>query len=231
MPERAKRQRLIDDIQAECDRRYPQATGTMDIMMRANQYRRLYAVTAGFSKLKGMKVLDVGCGAKGEWGDEYHRRSLYSEPWFARFAALAGADVIGIDKRKSEDEVYKHDASEITIEQTLQKYPSDTFDIVNTSAFLVPVHKQKEHSMNIEVTPLEMLNKYSDADLAQLDDNLCNEALRVLKEGGYFLYNETIFQKHQGQFRNIPRETLFLELGIDLITPHRSDRDAASFEI
>ena len=49
------------------------------------------------------------------------------------------------------------------------------------------------------------------------DDNLCKEALRVLKPNGYFLYNESVFQKRDGQFCHIPRDLLFAELGFGAI--------------
>lgn len=196
-------QQIVDQAQKEIDSQFP-TEDTINSLMRF-QYFRLSIVTSNFTELQGKKILDIGCGAKAASTapQEERRKGMY-EPWFARFAAVCGADVIGIDRRKSEGENFVHLQADIAKPETLQQFSDTSFDIVNSSAFLVPKKRQAADSLGINVTAPELLSRLSDEELELLDDAITKQVMRILKEGGYFFYNERIYQKRGDELRAAP---------------------------
>lgn len=204
---------IVDAAQEEIDTSFP-AHDTVDTLMRT-QYLRLHLVTNGFIDLAGKQILDIGCGAKASQNsvlNEERRRGDY-EPWFCRFAAACGAKVTGIDRRKSEGENFRHLQSDIKNPQTLEQFDPDSFDIVNSSAFLVPPKKEATHALGMNVTAQELLD-LTDSELERLDEAIIQQVTRILKDEGYFLYNERIYQKKNGELHAAPNvATLLAQMG------------------
>jgi hypothetical protein len=224
-PEKELGQVIVDDAQRQMDIQYP-AESTINKLMRF-QYFRLAIVTSNFTELKGKKVLDIGCGAKASprnGGIEERRKGMY-EPWFARFATVCGAEVTGIDRRKSEGENYTHIQADIAKTDVLKLLDDESFDIVNSSAFLVNSQKLDD-ARGILTTAPELLREYGDEDLDRLDHAITAEVTRILKEEGYFFYNERIYQKVKGELhamQHIP--TLIAEHGFPPVPDvHREKR-------
>ncbi len=206
--EKRQSQSIVNDAQRQLDKEFP-ADDTINSLMRF-QYFRLSLVTSNFRELQGKKILDIGCGAKARPNAilEERRTGMY-EPWFARFASVCGAEVTGIDRRKSEGENYTHIQADIAKSDTLKTFADASFDIVNSSAFLVASQKM-EDSRGLQVTAPELLGEYSDEDLDQLDRDIVQEVKRLLKEGGYFFYNERIYQKIHGELSAAPETSILL---------------------
>lgn len=207
-------QRIVNEAQGIIDQLYP-VVDTIDSLMRT-QYLRIYWVTEGLRELRGKKILDLGCGARAvpaKLGEEEHRHTHY-EPWFARFASACGAEVTGIDRRPSPNEIYDHQEADITKPGTLQ-FLNGSFDIVNSSGLLIGPHRLQDAS-GLNVTAPELLETMGDSELKKLDDHITQEVTRILREGGYFLYNESVFQKQQGKLQPVERLALMLEQGIPM---------------
>lgn len=196
------------------------------ISLMRMQYGRLFLVTDGLRELKAKKVLDLGCGARprASGGDQIERRMhdprMY-EAWFARFAAACGAEEVkGVDRRGSSDENYQHiqaDLSNPSVLENKELFPDDHFDIVNSSAFLVPSHKVMTHARGLDVTAPELLSEFNDAQLLYIDKQLEKQVLRVLKEGGFFLYNDVIFKKEKGEFMPVSSAELVASVGLPVL--------------
>ncbi len=194
-------QALVNEAQRTMDAEYPAPEGLLLTMLLRTQYHRLFAVTDGFKDIAGKKVLDIACGSNKSCAVYPRNRSRMYEPWFARFAGIMGAEVMGIDRRESDpDRHYHFLQGDFVKPTTLDIFDAELFDIVNNSAFLVaPSRIDADAKSTLPTTP-ELLFHHSDSSLERIDDTITKQVLRILKESGYYLYNESIYQKVGGQF-------------------------------
>ncbi|NOS68064.1 MAG: class I SAM-dependent methyltransferase [Candidatus Peribacteraceae bacterium] len=217
--DKAEEQNIVDAASAVIDKEFQLSpTERVDGLMNF-QWHRLHVVTNGFTNLPKMRILDIGCGAKPRDGSEFtdvanrgeHAGFLprMYEPWFARFAAACGANVTGIDRRPSPGENYEHkkielkDASDCAA--LLREFDDDSFDLINSSAFLVAPSRIKEDSRwGGDVTAPELIDRLTHDQLEDLDVAITGEVKRMLKEGGYFLYNQSIYRKLNNQLEKQP---------------------------
>ncbi len=206
-------QKIVNASQEIIDRQFP-AQDTIDSLMRL-QWLRIHLVSNGFTELAGKNILDIGCGARSDFSlaspkNVLERRPTHEtpstqmyEPWFCRFAAACGANVIGIDRRPSAGENFTHVHANIAKPETLGSYPAEYFDIVNSSAFLVTAARRAVDARGMYPEAPEFYD-VGDKELEKLDDNITKEVARMLKEGGYFLYNEVIYKKEGGKLHRQP---------------------------
>ncbi len=215
-------QRLVDKAQEEIDTRFPPPVESINRKMRF-QYWRLFWATEGFTRLPGKDILDIGCGARPRPQREgapleHSGPGRMYEPWFSRFAAAAGAHVIGIDRRPSADENYTHVQGNILDPEILDRFDDKTFDIVNSSAFLVAPYRQKLDALGLNVTAPEILDQLDEKQLTILDERITEQVTRLLRDGGYFFYNESIYRKDEaGVLHSVPRATLVAQEGFPVM--------------
>ncbi len=220
----AEEQKFIDQLQKEVQEKY----GTKENLLRIlrTQYVKIFLVSEGFERLRGKKVLDLGCGSifaeKDVSGIAAQRQY---EPWFARLAKAAGADVIGIDIQPNDTEEFTHVRKDLTKPSVLAMFPDCAFDIVNSSAFLVPHGKMDTSSRGLDITSptlYEILRcnaLKTEKDIKRLDEQINAQVERILKEGGWYIYNEELFVKRNGKLEKVPLDQLMRERGpLDLPT-------------
>ncbi len=204
---------LVHDYQASVKQSF--------IELMNMQYLRLGFATQGFENIRDKKILDIACGARGEStppNSQERRATSGYEPWLARFAKAMGAEeVVGMDRRKSEPENYTHLQTDLFANDPadpngLSHIPSESFDIVNTCGF-VSGPKQED----VDLTDDGVSWKRSSQDMTDLEKRIVGEATRIVKEGGYFLHNESVQQKINGILQEIPRSE-WLRYGFTLPT-------------
>lgn len=205
---------LVHDYQASVKQSF--------IELMNMQYLRLGFATQGFENIRDKKILDIACGARGDVTSrdpsaERRNPSGY-EPWFARFAKAMGAkEVVGMDRRKSGPENYTHLQTDLFANDpadpnNLSHIPAESFDIVNTCGFVSGPEQE-----GVDLTDDSVAWKRSRQELTDLEKRIIAEATRIVKEGGYFLHNETVRQKINGVLQEIPR-TEWLKYGFLLPT-------------
>ena len=98
--------------------------------------REVHAITA-LGDIKGLKILDVGCGSTEPYVLEDTFRDRYP-PFFAEMAARLGADVTGIDIRPNLGAGYRHLTLDCTKETWMTSFRSPYDIITCLSIFNAP---------------------------------------------------------------------------------------------
>ncbi len=173
---------------------------------------QLNAITANEDiirrKLLGTKVLDIGCGngldsemTKGILPSHMVRKM---EPWLCRALGTLGVQTTGIDQyfpryTSSKKDGLKpyNDPEWKFIQRDLQQpdaidtvtFPDNTFDLVNCRSFIgntIPVLNDPR---------MQMLARENAAAYEELSSDIYNQAMRVLKPDGIFIWNLETYKK------------------------------------
>lgn len=178
---------------------YPQGNTLVDMLGGYHAVMSTMMFSENLSGLRGKKVLDIGCGAEMQ-GEGYR-------PTFAYAAAAAGAStVLGIDRgRTPQYEVSEYDATRPlqflqtdadNLEVLLNALPQNEFDIVTMMALIdhqgpgtSQILWQKLNKSLEKITNLLMLIRI--------------HAGALLKDGGVYVENKTIFPKEKGRLSRI----------------------------
>jgi len=147
--------------------------------------------------LKALKTLDIGCGS--ETRKEYSLQNIGYHPTVCRFFTKLGIPITGIDinyPRKDKQgnpqtEEWKFIQMDLRIPNSLNILEDNSFNVVATTN-LIP------HGNIASTSPLLCnSNPYSN-EIVKIEDEIFNQALRMLKPGGIFIVNiMTIYRKVQ----------------------------------
>lgn len=105
---------------------------------------KLDEMIGGLDKVRGKRILDLGCGStlpKNRSYIEGHdpeelRMGRSFEPWFPRILMELGAEPVGIDIGNLEDELFEHYRADLTKKGSLNFLPDHSFDAINMKLFL-----------------------------------------------------------------------------------------------
>lgn len=157
----------------------------------------------GVGALRGLDILDIGCGsvetAKEERSCE-PSEPRHFEPWMARFLQSVGARIVGIDIGDLSKERFKGYSIDLSKSNALNFLPSSSFDIVHMGSLL---DKDAPSPMLTRIMALNQNMRRWDPtcmDMTEMDVEIRKQALRLLREGGVFIYNRKAYKKVGGVF-------------------------------
>ena len=141
--------------------------------------------------LEGKKVLDIACGSRTSYTDfGIFSKKGNLEPWLCRALHKCGARAIGMDIGNNDGEPFEHHWADLTEKGTLGRLFGQThdssFDAIVVSMFIG------------ELSPiLQMMT--NEAKRSEMKNEIFAEAVRLLKEGGWFLYEFDAYRKANGK--------------------------------
>jgi hypothetical protein len=141
-----------------------------------------------YESLRGKKILDLGCGSVESYVDNgiFAKPGDY-EPWLCRALHRCGAKPIGVDIHSNDGEVFEHIQADLSKPGALQSLfdasHHSSFDGIVSSMFLKGGCSPTLSGMTTGSQRREM-----EAEIMQ-------DALRLLKDGGIFLFEREKYQK------------------------------------
>lgn len=153
------------------------------------------------SRLKGVRLLDIGCGSRStyeprEKGDSYAFRQF--EPWICRWFAECGSEVLGIDLHAQEGERFRWIRRDLSKNGALKDLPSEKFDCVVSCGFLNFFGELDNKRSSPTLLAMTTLGQRR-----SMEKELLAEISRLLREGGSFIsysygFNHTFLEKTNG---------------------------------
>lgn len=157
----------------------------------------------GIDVLRGLNILDLGCGSIETAGEENPNKPKDFEPWVARFLHSAGAHVVGIDIGDISREEFQGHRIDLSKYNALGFLPSDSFDVVRMKSLL----HEDAPSPGLVGTMARNQNRSDDEGFAgyminmmEMNIEIRRQALRLLREGGVFIYDVKAYKKVGGVF-------------------------------
>lgn len=146
--------------------------------------------------LKDKKILDIACGSNN--GAELNatgKKEYDYEPWLCRALHRCGAKAVGVDIGSNSGEKFEFHWADLSEEGAMKRIfdqsCDSSFDAINSANFLGNVSPRLS-AMTTEV------------DRTRIKTELFQEARRLLKEGGYFLYEHgDIYRKIGGNLVSV----------------------------
>ena len=159
----------------------------------------------GVEALRGLNILDLGCGSietSEEESMEDEKRNC--EPWIARLLHTAGAHVVGIDLGDLSKEEFEGHRVDLSRSGALDFLPSSSFDVVHMRNLL---DKDASSPRLIQKFAINWNSGDMEGMVSreEMEKEIRKQALRLLKDGGVFIYNRTAYKKIDGSF--VPRLT------------------------
>ena len=142
--------------------------------------------------LNGKKILDLACGSKEGCGDAgiFGKKGTF-EAWLCRALQMCGAKAIGVDIGSNDGELFEHYCADLSEKGVLAKLFNEehdsSFDAIHVVMFCEGNLSPWLKSMT---TPEERL---------QMKAGFFEETARLLKEGGWLLYEDDIYRKTDGK--------------------------------
>lgn len=161
--------------------------------------------------IKGMHVLDLGCGSKESlelsgWFEiehSWHTVDSQWEPWYARIASAARAQIMGIDIHSNDGEPFEGRRLDLSLPHALASFDDASFDLVHNFGFIAPPTSQYYPHI-LSPALIARLGCTSDPatlhPIHDLNDQITQQVLRILREGGVYHVAELILVKRQGAF-------------------------------
>lgn len=177
----------FEDLDARMRRKYKINISVN--VLRNSQYMRLEALFGSIFYLRNARVLDLGCGSAHSRDHNPGDRTF--EPWICRILHEVGAQVHGVDVLSNEGEEFEHHRLDLLQLDVLERFPANSFDVVNNSAFCVPGGPN-----NSSPTLQLMADEFRRMGLHV---NLMLEAERLLKENGVYCLGNDLYVKGKGR--------------------------------
>lgn len=157
----------------------------------------------GVGALRGLDILDIGCGSVETAKEERPSEPRHFEPWMARFLQSVEARVVGIDIGDLSKERFRGYSIDLSKFDALNFLSSSSFDIVHMRSLL----DKDAPSPELEGTLARNMNRRDYEGRAEymismmeMDVEIRKQALRLLREGGVFIYNRKAYKKVGGVF-------------------------------
>lgn len=165
-------------------------------------------------KVEGVKVLELGCGAKEVPRDlSFLIGGISNLPEIARFLSSIGADVTGVDIRPSPDEPYNHVVMDLTRESLVDRFGEESFDVVTSQQFFNSQALIDTLSMSLYGRPCGPY--FTD------HENFCR---RICREVNQVTRNNGLFLTHTGEIFFCDGPKILQESGFGLV----KDRERSS---
>ncbi len=146
--------------------------------------------------LKNKKILDIACGSKSAELNPIGKRKYDYEPWLCRALHKLGAKAVGVDIGSNHGEEFEFHQTDLSEEGALGRIfdssRDSSFDVINSTNFLG------------NVSPLLLYMTNTD-ERNRMKTKIFGEALRLLKEDGYFLHEFDVYMKVRGNLVLIER--------------------------
>lgn len=120
--------------------------------------------------IKGKRILDIGCGGKGQYTSQTSFRSRMYEPWLCRALLELDAEPIGIDARDNSEEEFENYQRDLFEKDSLSDIPESSVDIAHAKGLF--------NDPSVYMSP------------TNLEDVLIPQLERTVKPNGYFIYEE-----------------------------------------
>lgn len=159
------------------------------------------------SKFEGLKLLDLACGT-----ENLPLKNKKFAPWICRATSSLGADATGVDieyptmkkvrkKKKKNEKVPSSEQGWHFVQRDLteegaidqETFPSDHYDVVVCTAFAGYT------DATLDDPSIATFRDFFEDDYWEFVERIDAQAIRVLKESGIYMKNDTIYTKTNGK--------------------------------
>ncbi|MFH1222381.1 MAG: hypothetical protein V1492_04825 [Candidatus Micrarchaeota archaeon] len=156
-----------------------------------------------FDKLSGKKILDLGCGSRYTYDNMIGFVSyVMYEPWLCRALNELGAFPTGIDFNSLDGEPFNHQVVDLSLKGALDFLSTSSFDAIN-SRFLLGADCASFSPTFERIVVERDARVDSEVKVKEMKEEFMQQALRLLKEGGVFVFEAEAFRKINNRLEQV----------------------------